>query len=233
MLNARRGARAIILDLDDTLYPERRFALSGLAAVAHHAHRAHGIPAAGAFGVLRRALAGGRRDRAFQDLVAHYRLPDHVIPRFLEVYRQHDPRLRLPRRSHLALTELRRSWRIGLLTNGDPEIQARKVAALGLARYVDAVVFAETTGAAKPAGCAFRTALERLDGDARRAVFVGDHPVCDIAGARAIGMKTIHVRRPIAHDDADGCGADWTVDSMAMVPGAADALVPGRDHCHA
>lgn len=233
MLTERHPGRAIILDLDDTLYPERRFALSGFAAVARHAAAAHGISAPYAFLRLRRALATGRRHRAFQDLAIECRLADEVIPDFLDVYRRHHPRLRLPRHSRRSLAELRRSWRIGVLTNGDPEIQARKVAALGLIDQVDAVIFAETTGAPKPAACAFNAMLDRLAADPERTVFVGDHPVCDIAGARAVGMKTIRVRRRTPIDDCGRCDADEVVDSMAMVPRVAAALVAERHPCHA
>ena len=42
-----------------------------------------------------------------------------------------------------ALGTLMPGWRIGIVTNGVAEIQARKVAALGLAGCVDAVVFAD------------------------------------------------------------------------------------------
>jgi putative hydrolase of the HAD superfamily len=232
-LSHRGRSRAVIFDLDDTLYPERRFALSGFAAVAQHTADVHGVPPLRAFAILRRAMRAGRRRRAFQDLAAECRLPDDVIPRCVDVYRRHEPRLRLPRASRRALMDLRPEWKIGILTNGDPHIQARKVAALGVGRHVDAVVFAEATGAAKPAACGFNEMLRRLEVDGDRAVFVGDHPVCDIAGARAVGMKTIRVRRRVPPADPAGYEADQVVDSMAMVPPVAAALVPERDYSHA
>jgi putative hydrolase of the HAD superfamily len=64
--------RAIVFDLDETLYPERRFALSGFLAVARHVNGRYGVPTAAAFAVLRKALTDGRRPTAFQDLVERF-----------------------------------------------------------------------------------------------------------------------------------------------------------------
>src|SRR6185503_8245006 len=101
--------RALILDLDDTLYPERRFALSGFAAVARAVEREHGYPACAAFHVLRRELRSGRRAQAFQRLAYAMSLDLSHVARFREVYRRHQPRLRLPRASRNAIAEARRS----------------------------------------------------------------------------------------------------------------------------
>jgi putative hydrolase of the HAD superfamily len=221
--------RAIVFDLDETLYPERRFALSGFAAVANTVQEQYGVPSRVAFGVLRRALASGRRAVAFQELATRFAWSDEVIETLTLAFRRHEPRLRLPRESATVLLELRRDWKIGVLTNGDPEIQARKVRALSLSSYVDSVVFAMNHGPGKPALSAFREALDQLECRASRAVFVGDNPLCDIAGARAAGIKTIRVRRgihsriPLNADDE----ADRVVESLINVPALAGALLDG------
>ena len=112
--------RAIVFDLDDTLYPERRFALSGFAAVARHAEASYGIPSREAFTILRNAIRDGRRSTAFQTLAARVVTDAAAVQAFREVYRRHVPRIRLPRASRRVLDEVRRTWRIGLLTNGSP-----------------------------------------------------------------------------------------------------------------
>ncbi len=219
-------SRSIVFDLDDTLYPERRFVLSGFSAIAVEMERLHGVPAAEAFGVLRRAYAQGRRGTALQELAARYYLAPDSVRWFRSFFRGHDPRLRLPKNAADVLAELRRGWKIGILTNGIPDVQARKVAALGLSVKVDAVVYALNTGNGKPEPAAFEAVLDRLKAPAAESVFVGDDPWCDISGARAAGMKTIRIRQGVHKHAAieDGHEADVVVNTLTAVPVVAERL---------
>jgi putative hydrolase of the HAD superfamily len=229
-------SRAIVFDLDQTLYPERRFALSGFASVAREVERLFGIPARDAFSVLRRALVEGRRDRALQGLCAQFGLPLQMVGEFRSLIRMHKPSLRLPRESAVVLRALRIGWRIGILTNGLPITQANKVTALGLADRVDAVVYAEDTGAGKPDPAAFEAIVDQLGIRATETVFVGDDPWCDVFGARRAGMKTIQVcRARVARRVAND--ADAIVGALGEVPDCARMLlgeVTSREvECHA
>ena len=220
--------RAIVFDLDDTLYPERRFALSGFAAVARHAEASYGIPSREAFTILRNAIRDGRRSTAFQTLAARVVTDAAAVQAFREVYRRHVPRIRLPRASRRVLDEVRRTWRIGLLTNGSPEIQRAKVAALGLAALMDVIVYAHEVSDGKPDSPAFEAVCDRLRVAPDRAVMAGDDPWCDIDGARGAGLHAIRIRRGWhRHVDAGHSGAaDCTVTSLTEVPRAAERLVP-------
>jgi len=219
--------RALILDLDDTLYPERRFALSGFAAVARAVECEHGYPACAAFHLLRRELRSGRRAQAFQRLADAMSLDLSHVARFREVYRRHQPRLRLPRASRNAIAEARRSWRVGLLTNGTPAIQRNKVEALGLSSMVEAVIYAHEVGAGKPDAEVFRVACDALGVMPNRAVMAGDDPWCDVDGARSAGLRAIRVRQGWHRDVESGetGPADATVRTIGEVPAAAGRLI--------
>jgi len=187
---------AVIFDLDDTLYPERRFALSGYAAVATQVAADTGMPARVIYRFLVARFRRAGREGLLQALCAAYALPVADIPRYVEIIRTHAPRLRHPRQTLAALSTLRaRGHRLGVLTNGLPSTQRGKVAALAMERQVDAVIYAqECAPAGKPAAVCFITALHRLGVEASRAVFVGDHPEKDIAGAHAVGLRTVWMR---------------------------------------
>ena len=127
------------------------------------------------------------------------------------------------------LDALRSGWRIGVLTNGIPAVQRRKVAALGLGGHVDAIVFASECGdrTGKPDRAAFRAVLDRLAVSPERSVFVGDDLETDVFGAWRVGMRTIHViggRRPIRHA---AVAPDVRVDRLRAVPAVAAQLVQG------
>lgn len=220
-----RSARAIVFDLDDTLYPYRSFLLSGFGAVAQHLAAERGLAAHVVLRCLRDALANGHRGRELQALCVRLSLPMSLVPSLAAVILEHRPFIRLPRESVRILAKLRPTWRIGILTNGTPAVQRQKIEALGVKNFVDEIVCAVEcgTGSGKPAAEAFHTILEKLQTPPDAAVFVGDDAMTDIAGAAAIGMKTIHVQV---------CGDESPIDrksgirALQEVPEIADRLVP-------
>jgi len=217
--------RGLILDLDDTLYPRERFVRSGFAAVARHVATTHGVSGDVAFGVLVRARAAGGQGHELQALCDRFGLSHDVAPALLDIYRRHMPSIWLNHDVTDALHRLRASgWRLGVLTNGLPSVQFRKVAALGLTSLVDEVVYAEEhVAGGKPAGAAFRAALDALDLTPDHAICVGDNPVNDVAGARAVGMRTIRLAKPGAAAPA-GEDADVVIDAISQLPSAAALL---------
>lgn len=221
---------AVLFDLDDTLYPRRRFVLSGFAAVAAHVERSWGIPAPESFTVLARAISG-TPGRELQALVARFELPAWLVPQLVEVIRAHTPRLRLPVASARVLETLRAGWRVGIVTNGPPDIQARKVQALGLPALVDTVVYAQGVGrgVGKPDRAVFVEAARRVGVRPALAVFVGDDPVADIAGARQAGMAAVHLQRGRETRPVPlGVAADAVIQTLDEVPSVAMALIDGR-----
>ena len=127
------------------------------------------------------------------------------------------------------------SWRLGLVTNGRPDIQARKIAALGLAPLVDAVVIAAEhgSGRGKPEAAPFLAGCAALGVTPAQAVFVGDDLACDIAGAHAVGMATIWLPASVsARPDAAAALADLMLPSLAGVPAAVGPLLASRWSLH-
>ncbi len=190
-------ATAVVFDLDDTLYEERRFALSGFAAVAAHLYAGKGASPHETYRFLVRRFRAGARADGLQALCIAQGWPVADVTPLVEVIRTHAPRLRLPGRSRAVLTRLRGDGhRLGVLTNGLPSTQRGKVAALGLEPLADAVVYAEECApGGKPARACFATVLARLGVHASAAVFVGDHLEKDIAGAAAAGLRTVWLSR--------------------------------------
>jgi len=219
------GRRGLILDLDETLYPRERFVMSGFAAVAHHVELAHGLPADAAFSLLSRAHATQQRGQEFQRLCASMGLSVDVVPSLVDVFRRHIPAISLHDDVVDALHQLRGAgWRLGILTNGLPSVQFRKIAALELTALVDEIVYAEEhVAGGKPAAAAFNAVLRSLDLSAGQCVCVGDDLVRDVRGARALGMRTIRIARagvvPSAGEDAD-----MVIDSLRELPSAARLL---------
>ena len=84
-------------------------------------------------------------------------------------------------------------YRLGVVTNGAPELQRAKLEAAGLDGYVETVVCGGYQTPAKPAAEPFAVALETLDASVDRAVHVGSALSTDVAGARAAGLRSVWV----------------------------------------
>jgi putative hydrolase of the HAD superfamily len=89
----------------------------------------------------------------------------------------------------------RKEIRTAIVSNtpwGSPaEAWASELRRHGLTEAVDATVFCVEVGWRKPAPQIFQHALSLLDVDARDAVFVGDDPRQDVAGAERSGLRAI------------------------------------------
>lgn len=86
-------------------------------------------------------------------------------------------------------------YRAALLTNGPGDMQREKIAAVAIERWIPAVYISGEIGFWKPDPAIFRHALAAMACTAEEAVMVGDSLPNDIAGAAALGMRTVWVNR--------------------------------------
>ena len=201
VLSKTATLRAIIFDLDDTLYPERDFVLSGFRAVALYSEKTLGIPAEAGYVSLLALYESGVRGDTFNRWLATFGRPEEsLVEQCVQVYRRHNPDIQpfdgVPR----LLQDLAGEHRLGLVSDGYLAIQKRKLSALALAPYFDAVVFSDEWGrmAWKPSSRPFQAILQRLDLAAGQAIYVADNPLKDFYGARRLGLATIMIKRPAA-----------------------------------
>jgi putative hydrolase of the HAD superfamily len=82
-----------------------------------------------------------------------------------------------------------------VLTNGNRGQQHRKLERVGLAGRVGPVYTPDDLGVAKPAPEAFRLACSRWGLAPNEVVSVGDNHEFDVLGARAAGLRAIHLDR--------------------------------------
>nr|WP_254663104.1 HAD-IA family hydrolase [Haladaptatus sp. W1] len=80
-----------------------------------------------------------------------------------------------------------------MVTNGAPEMQRTKMAALGIRQYVETVVFAGHDTPAKPNPEPFERALSELDSTSERTLHVGNSLETDVPGAKSAGIGTVWV----------------------------------------
>jgi putative hydrolase of the HAD superfamily len=140
----------------------------------------------------------GPRKELFTGLIAQFELPSVLAETLLNDYRAGFPSacLLFPDAVQ-ALSSLRGAGlKIGLITNGSVRMQSRKLECLALSPMLDTILISEAEGIHKPDREIFDRALQRLNTHPARAVFVGDHPEVDVAGAKAAGMQAVWRRDP-------------------------------------
>ncbi len=186
----------VVVDLDDTIYPQSQFLEGACDAVARCA-----------------ALDGADRDQMRSALRAALRLGSdggHVIDRALEIagadlpleplvaaFRAYAPRRLEPYPGAAqALARIARRVPLALVSDGDPAGQLAKLEATGLRQLFTSVIFSDELGRRhrKPDRLPFETALVALRLLPAVVVMVGDRPDKDVAGAAAAGMRALRVR---------------------------------------
>jgi putative hydrolase of the HAD superfamily len=133
------------------------------------------------------------RDELFTGIIAQCELPTSLARTLLDDYRAGFPRacLLFPDVAQ-TLSSLRASGRkLGLITNGSVRMQTAKLGCLGISPLFDTILISDAEGVSKPKREIFDRALARLNTTPTEAVFVGDHPDVDVAGAREAGMRAV------------------------------------------
>jgi putative hydrolase of the HAD superfamily len=121
--------------------------------------------------------------------------------------------------------------KIGIVTNAfqpmwlrDIEIQAHGL----LDHFPDCRISAADVGYLKPHPAIFQAALDRLNITPDEAVFVGDNPIADIAGAQGAGMRgVLRITSPTPPMLSGLIVPDGAVNTLAELPPILDQWYPG------
>ena len=119
----------------------------------------------------------------------------------------------------------RQGYRIGLLTNSFLPMWMRdeELRAYDLIDLFDARVSAADIGYLKPHPAIYRDLLSKLGIQPQNAIFVGDRPINDIAGANDVGLISVLICPPYLERDSSGVVPDYTINRL-------DQLLPLIDH---
>jgi putative hydrolase of the HAD superfamily len=227
--------RAIVFDLDDTLYLEEDYVHSGFRAVsewgAEHLH----IPASQGYFELDALFREGVRGDTFDRWLSRHGVDsDGVVSELVRVYREHIPRIQPFPTVPALLERLGDRYRLGLLSDGYEAVQNGKLDVLGVRDAFAAVLITDELGrdAWKPSPRGFEVLMERLGVPAEEGVYVSDNPAKDFVAARDAGLRSVRVRhehgiyadrRPetARHaPDVEADGIDRVEDALARLGGA-------------
>ena len=105
------------------------------------------------------------------------------------------------------LAALRRAGvHTAIVSNIDDDYLLPMLARAGLEPHLDAWTSSEAARSCKPHAAIFEQALGRAGVEPGQAVFVGDSPEHDIAGARRLGLRTVLIRDGELENPGAGAG---------------------------
>jgi len=204
----------VVFDIDDTLYPERQYVLSGFLAVSEWLTLTRGL--SGFRELAEEEYASGTRGKIFDRVLERLGVSatPELVREMVMQYRRHQPAITLLPDSNTVLDSLRGRARMAAVSDGPLESQEAKVAALSLGRWLDPVVLTSRLGEefTKPHRRAFEVVEEACAcwGDA--CVYVADNPKKDFAGPSALGWRRVRIRRHDGEHSREPSGADVEIE---------------------
>lgn len=186
----------VVFDVDDTLYLERDYVVSGYNAVGQWVAEWLSIPDFAERCLI--LLERGHRGEIFDSVLRECGqvATPQLIAGLVELYRAHSPEIKLTPDAEEVLTQIHRCWPIAIITDGPVLSQTRKCEALGLTSIAQPLVLTDILGSGfrKPHKAAFKYVASRIE--TKQFVYVGDNPAKDFAAPKQLGWITVRVRRP-------------------------------------
>ena len=210
-MSAAETIRAVLLDLDDTLFDHQHCAreallgvrglhegLAGLDAPAlesAHSKILEELHLEVLAGRLKLDAARVERFRRLY-LAAGVEADEVLVAQTAESYRTRYIHARKPIEGAAAfLQAIRARAKVVIVSNNLLHEQQEKLRGCDLEPYVDVLVVSEDVGFSKPHRRIFEIALERAGVGPGEAVMVGDSWANDVEGARALGIRAVWFNR--------------------------------------
>lgn len=192
--------KAVIFDLDDTLYNECDYVLSGYECVAQYLTDKRLMPLTKAEIVDCLYKAFLEKKAAFDVLFQENNIEDIQLKNTcIKIYRGHVPQITLSMENKQLLQELHNQGKkIAVITDGRPDGQMNKIQALDLLPFIDEYIITDTlagnsdvTKFRKPNPLAFQIMQKRFDLEYDMMAYVGDNISKDFQAPISLGMLPI------------------------------------------
>lgn len=189
--------KAIIFDLDNTLYDAEQYYKGAFRRIAEYLSKKCNFSKKEIYKTLENLW----REKTsmypylFDDLLDFLDLKND-LRNVIKIFNDYDVELKPYPDVIPTLKELkRRNYKLGILTDGDVERQKRKIKLLGLDMFFDVIIFTEELGNPKPSEIPFQEAINKLKVNPQKSFYVGDNPLIDFEGAKKVGMRTVRILR--------------------------------------
>ena len=184
MESCRQPLKAVVFDLDDTLYSEKEYVRSGFAAVADYLKEPHA-----AHQLWDYFSKGEKAIDCYLSDLNKLEEKDNC----LDIYRKHFPKLVIYPDMQERIRKYREEgMKLGIITDGRVEGQKNKISALQLEELMDEIIITDALGGEqfrKPCDIAFRILLTKWRIAPSEMLYIGDNPAKDFQACRQLGIR--------------------------------------------
>jgi putative hydrolase of the HAD superfamily len=161
------------------------------------------------------APSEGLRDVRSQHFLRLLGISEDYAAAITEMYVREYPSVIAPVDGAVPLVkESSRRFKVGVVSNGLPDVQYRKLDTLGLRDVFTCIVLSEEIGIRKPDPRIFHRAADLLQVQPSECLYVGDSYDSDIVGAKAAGMSTCWLSRNASYPENTIIHTDYVVSHL-------------------
>lgn len=197
----KKKIKAVVFDLDDTLYDSFQYWFGAFRDISEYLKKEYGLKQERSF----KLLASLYKEKTnsypylFDDLVYKLNLnkkysSKRVVKELVALFHQHEAKLKPYKDAIPVLERLKNSFKIGLITNGRYSTQIKKIKALGLESYFEAII-CPSKSKRKPNIKPYIKMAELLRVKLPEMIYVGDNPQVDFVGLKPYRVKTVRLLR--------------------------------------
>lgn len=117
------------------------------------------------------------------------------------------------------LNKLDGKYSLGLITNGPPDVQRKKIKGGKLSHFFKTIVISAEYGFAKPDPRIFKKALLDLGCDPKEAIMIGDSLKNDVGGARDTGITSVWLNRNHKSNNYPDIIPDFEITKLKQLEG--------------
>ncbi len=186
----------LIFDLDDTLYDEMTYVMSGLRAVARFGKVTFGWDAQKSLTEMQTNLLQHGRGEVFDQWLrsnGHYSISG--VAACVKIYRHHQPEIKLSPQAARLLKRYQDRYPLYMVTDGHKVVQQKKIEALGISHQFKRIFITHRYGVrhAKPSLYCFDIIRKLEQCEWSQMVYVGDNPAKDFVNLNRMEALTVRV----------------------------------------
>ncbi|WP_439021837.1 HAD family hydrolase [Bacillus thuringiensis] len=216
--------KAIVFDMDDTLYKEKDYVVSGFKAVDDWIKEDY--KKIGFYNIAIQLFDSGERKFVFNKTLEKLNIAydEKLISNLIEKYRLHKPDIQLLDEADWVLSNLTNTVKIGLISDGYLITQERKINALKLKERFHSIILTDKLGREywKPSQLPYEKISKELQVPHQQCVYIGDNLSKDFITAKKLNWITVHINREdgiyrnlIVEQDYK---AHYTIDNLRRLP---------------
>ncbi|HVP95980.1 HAD-IA family hydrolase [Methanoregula sp.] len=213
--NRTRAARALLFDMDNTLFDLVGAQIAACESVVRHLGYADGDEL---FLYFLTGSHGFESTENIRQYMEERRIPTNgMFERACRIYANEKLRhiTPYPGVTNTLAAIRKKGYAMAVVTDAEHPDATQRLGKCGLTSFFDCMVTYDRVGIKKPAPDPFLSALAATGARPEEAVFIGDSPRRDIEPCKKLGIRTVYARYGDRFSKTrDVIGADFVIDRM-------------------